>query len=315
MIGTRSKIFVAGCDQMIGTAMLNCLKAAGYTNLTSKSRDQLNFTDQEDVRDFLRKEEPEYIFLLAANGGILANVTYPADLIYMNLQTQLNVIHSALETKVKKLLFLGSSCVYPKYCSQPMKEEYLLTGPLEPTNEPYAIAKIAGMKMCQAYNRQYGTSFISAIPANVYGPNDNFDLQTSHVIPALIRKFHNAKAASQRGEKEEVTIWGTGTPRREFLYVDDLADACLFLLNNYDQPEPINIGSGEDVSISKLALTIKEVTEFDGGLVFDETKPDGMPNKLLDVTKITNLNWKPKTDLKEGLKKTWEWFRRREAGT
>jgi len=311
-----AKVFVAGHDGMVGTALLRCLKAAGFTNIITKSSEQLNLTDQNGVRNFFLQEEPEYVFLLTAKeGGILANITYPADLIYVNLQIQLNLIHFAWETGVRKVLFLGSSCVYPKFCPQPMKEDYLLTGALEPTNEPYAIAKIAGIKMCEAYNRQYGTNFISVIPANVYGPDDNFDLETSHVISALIRKSYRAKVSLQAGKEARVTIWGTGTPRREFLYADDLADACIFLLDNYDQPGPINVGSGEEVSISKLALMIKDVTGFDGELIFDETKPDGVPNKLLDATKMTALRWRPKTDLKEGLKRTYEWFRRSEVGT
>jgi len=311
MINKDAKIFVAGHDEMIGAVLLRRLKSAGFNDIITKSSEQLSLTKQDDVRDFFVREKPEYVFITTSEeGGILANMTYPADLIYANLQTQLNLFHFAWETKVKKLLFLGSSCVYPKFCPQPMKEEDLLTGPLEPTNEPYAIAKIAGIKMCQAYNRQHGTNFISVIPANVYGPHDNFDLKTSHVIPALIRKFHEAKASLETGKRAKVIIWGTGTPRREFLYVDDFADACLFLMKNYDQSETINVGYGEDISIKELALMIKEITEFDGELVFDETKPNGMPNKLLDVTKMNALGWRPKIDLKKGLEKTYKWFRK-----
>jgi GDP-L-fucose synthase len=313
MINKDAKIFVAGHDEMIGAVLLRRLKSAGFNDIITKSSEQLSLTKQDDVRDFFVREKPEYVFITTSEeGGILANMTYPADLIYANLQIQLNLFHFAWETKVKKLLFLGSSCVYPKFCPQPMKEENLVTGPLEPTNEPYAIAKIAGIKMCQAYNRQHGTNFISVIPANVYGPHGNFDLKTSHVIPALIRKFHEAKASLETGKRAKVIIWGTGTPRREFLYVDDFADACLFLMKNYDQSETINVGYGEDISIKELALMIKEITEFDGELVFDETKPNGMPNKLLDVTKMNALGWRPKIDLKKGLEKTYKWFRQNE---
>ena len=309
MMNKDAKIFVAGHEGMIGAALIRCLKRAGFDNLITKSFSQLNLSNQNEVRKFFLREEPEYVFLATAEeGGILANTTYPADLIYTNLQIQANLIHFAWKTKVTKLLFLGSSCIYPKFCPQPMNEEALLTGSLEPTNEAYAIAKIAGIKMCQAYNKQHDTNFISVIPTNIYGPRDNFDLKTSHVIPALIRKFHKAKA----GKKGEVTIWGTGTPRREFLYVDDFADACLFLMNIYNQSGIINVGYGKDISIKELALMIKEVTEFDGELIFDETKPDGMPHKQLDASKMSALGWKPKIDLKKGLEKTYEWFKKRE---
>ena len=303
-----AKIFVAEHEGMIGSALIKCLKASGFDNLITKSSSQLNLTNQIEVRKFFIQEEPEYVFLATAEeGGILANTTYPADLIYTNLQIQVNLIHFAWKTKAKKLLFLGSSCTYPKFCTQPMNEEALLTGSLEPTNEAYAIAKIAGIKMCQAYNHQYDTNFVSVIPTNIYGHHDNFDLTTSHVIPALIRKFHEAKV-----KKEKVTIWGTETPRREFLYVDDFADACLFLMNDYNQSGIINVGYGKDVSIKELALRIKEVTEFDGDLIFDDTKPDGMPNKLLDVSKMNALGWKPKINLREGMERTYEWFKKRE---
>ena len=309
MMNKDAKIFVAGHEGMIGAALIRCLKRAGFDNLITKSFSQLNLSNQNEVRKFFLREEPEYVFLATAEeGGILANTTYPADLIYTNLQIQANLIHFAWKTKVTKLLFLGSSCIYPKFCPQPMNEEALLTGSLEPTNEAYAIAKIAGIKMCQAYNKQHDTNFISVIPTNIYGPRDNFDLKTSHVIPALIRKFHKAKA----GKKGEVTIWGTGTPRREFLYVDDFSDACLFLMNNYNQSGIINVGYGKDVSIKELALMIKEVTEFDGNIVFDDSKPDGMPNKLLDVSKMSALGWKPKINLRKGLEKTYEWFKQKE---
>ena len=306
MMHKDAKIFVAEHEGMIGSALVRCLKASGFDNIITKSSSQLNLTNQIEVQKFFIQEEPEYVFITTSEeGGILANTTYPADLIYTNLQIQANSIHFAWETKVKKLLILGSSCIYPKFCPQPMKEEALLTGSLEPTNEAYAIAKIAGIKMCQAYNHQYGTNFVSVIPTNIYGPRDNFDLKTSHVIPALIRKFHEAKA----GKKGEVTIWGTGTPRREFLYIDDFADACLFLMKIYNQSEIINVGYGKDVSIKELALMIKEVTKFDGNLIFDETKPDGMPNKLLDVSKMNALGWKPKINLRDGLEKAYEWFK------
>ena len=308
MMNKDAKIFVAGHEGMIGAALIRCLKRAGFDNLITKSFSQLNLSNQNEVRKFFLREEPEYVFLATAEeGGILANTTYPADLIYTNLQIQANLIHFAWKTKVTKLLFLGSSCIYPKFCPQPMNEEALLTGSLEPTNEAYAIAKIAGIKMCQAYNKQHDTNFISVIPTNIYGPRDNFDLKTSHVIPALIRKFHKAKA----GKKGEVTIWGTGTPRREFLYVDDFSDACLFLMNNYNQSGIINVGYGKDVSIKELALMIKKITQFNGEIIFDETKPDGMPNKLLDVSKMSALGWRPKINLKDGLEKTYEWFKKK----
>jgi len=311
MMSSDAKIFIAGHESMIGTALVKYLKTAGFNNLVTKSSSQLALTNQSEVRKFFLQEVPEYVFLAPIKeGGILANTTYPAELIYINLQIQSNLIHFAWETKVKKLLFLGSSCIYPKFCPQPMKEEALLTGLLEPTNEAYAIAKIAGIKMCQAYKKQYNTNFISVVPTNIYGPYDNFDLRTSHVIPGLIWKFHQAKV----GKKEEVIIWGSGNPRREFLYVDDFADACLFLMNNYNQSEIINVGYGKDISIRELASIIKEITEFDGVLNFDDTKPDGMPYKLLDISKINKLDWSVKTDLKKGLKKTYTWFKEIEEG-
>jgi len=306
MMNKDAKIFIAGHESMIGIALVKCLKTAGFNNIVTKSFSQLELTNQSEVRKFFLQEEPEYVFLAPVKeGGILANIIYPAELIYMNLQVQTNLIHIAWETKVKKLLFLGSSCIYPKFCPQPIKEDALLTGLLEPTNEAYAIAKIAGIKMCQAYNKQYNTNFISAVPTNVYGLYDSFDLKTSHVIPGLIHKFHQAKVRKEK----QVIIWGTGNSRREFLFVDDFADACLFLMNNYNQSEMINVGYGKDVSIKELALIIKGVTEFDGELIFDNTKPDGMPYKLLDTTKMNKLDWSAKTDLKEGLKKTYSWFK------
>ena len=306
MMNKDTKIFIAGHEGMIGVALVRSLKAAGFNNLITKSFSQLELTNQSEVHKFFIQEKPEYVFFAPIKeGGILANTTYPAELIYTNLQVQTNLIHLSWETKVKKLLFLGSSCIYPKFCPQPIREEALLTGLLEPTNEAYAIAKIAGIKMCQAYNKQYNTNFISVVPANIYGPYDNFDLKTSHVIPGLIRKFHQAKVE----KKEDIIIWGTGNPRREFLYVDDFANACLFLMDNYDQSEMINIGYGKDVSIRELALIIKDVTEFEGELIFDDTKPDGMLYKLLDISKMNKLGWLAKTDLKNGLKKTYTWFK------
>lgn len=311
MMNKDAKIFIAGHEGMIGAALVRCLKTTGFNNLITRSSFQLDLTNQSEVRKFFLQEVPEYVFLAPIKeGGILANTTYPAELIYINLQIQSNLIHFSWEAKVKKLLFLGSSCIYPKYCLQPMKEEDLLTGLLESTNEAYAIAKIAGIKTCQAYNKQYNTNFISVIPTNIYGPYDNFDLKTSHVIPGLIHKFHQAKV---RKEKQEI-IWGTGNPRREFLFVDDFVDACLFLMNNYNQSEIINVGYGKDISIRELALMIKEITEFDGELIFDDTKPDGMPHKLLDTTKMNKLGWSTKTDLKKGLKKTYTWFKQIEEG-
>jgi len=274
-------------------------------NLIARTHAELDLTRQRDVEDFFDKERPEYVFLAAARvGGILANSTYPADFIYSNIVVQSNVIHSSYLFGVKKLLFLGSSCIYPRDCPQPMKEEYLLSGYLEPTNEPYAVAKIAGIKMCQSYNRQYGTNYISVMPTNLYGPNDNFDLQNAHVLPALIRKFHEAKVADQK----EVVVWGTGSPRREFLYIEDLADACVFFMNNYNSSEIINIGVGKDISIRELALMVKEIVDYNGELVFDTSKPDGTPRKLLDVSKLSSLGWKAKTSLEEGIKKTYEWY-------
>ena len=306
MMNKNAKIFITGHEGMIGAALVRSLKTAGFNNLITKSFSQLDLTNQSEVHNFFLQEEPEYVFLAPVKeGGILANTTYPAELIYINLQVQTNLIHLSWETKVKKLLFLGSSCIYPKFCPQPIREEALLTGLLEPTNEAYAIAKIAGIEMCQAYNKQYNTNFISVVPTNIYGPYDNFDLKTSHVISGLIRKFHQAKTKKDK----QVIIWGTGNPRREFLYVDDFANACLFLMDNYDQSEIINVGYGKDVSIKELALIIKDVTEFEGELIFDNTKPDGMPHKLLDISKMNKLGWLAKTDLKKGLIKTYTWFK------
>lgn len=300
-----SKIYIAGHRGLVGSALLRCLQKEGYNNLILRGRDELNLLGQEEAAEFFKKEKPEYVFLAAAKvGGILANSVSPAEFIYENLQIQNNIIHNAYLQKVKKLLFLGSSCIYPKNCPQPIKEEYLLSGYLEPTNEPYAIAKIAGLKMCQSYNKQYGTNFISVMPTNLYGPHDNFDLNNSHVLPALIRKFQEAKI----NNLESVVAWGTGKPKREFLYVDDLAGACIFLMNNYNGPEIINIGTGEDISIKELAETIKNVIGFKGKIEWDESKPDGTMKKLLDVSKLHALGWRHKIDLEEGIKLTYNWY-------
>jgi GDP-L-fucose synthase len=300
-----AKIYVAGHRGLVGSAILRKLQADGYTNLVYRTSQELDLRDRNQVDKFFEEEKPEYVFLAAAKvGGIVANNEYPADFIRDNLMIQTNVIDAAYRNGVKKLLFLGSTCIYPKFAPQPLKEEYLLTGELEPTNEPYAIAKIAGIKMCQSYNRQYGTKFISVMPTNLYGPNDNFDLHTSHVLPALIRKFHEAK----ENNAPYVEVWGTGTPRREFLHSDDLADACVFLMKNYEDNEIINIGVGEDISIKELAEKIKEVVGYQGEIKFDTTKPDGTPRKLVDVSKINALGWKASISLDEGLRKAYQWF-------
>ncbi len=364
----KSKIYIAGHRGMVGSAIVRKLKAEGYTNLILRTHQELDLIDQRAVRDFFAKEKPEYVFLAAAKvGGILANNTYRAQFIYENLQIQNNVIHFSHVNGVKKLLFLGSSCIYPKFAPQPMKEEYLLTGELEPTNEPYAIAKIAGIKMCEAYRAQYGCHFISVMPTNLYGPNDNFDLETSHVLPALIRKFHLGKCLENNdwdalradldkrpiegingnASEEEilhilekygifreksavssrqfakgkenmptancqlptvVTLWGTGSPRREFLHVDDLADACLFLMQNYDDSQFVNIGVGKDIPIKELAMLIKAIVGFQGGILWDSSKPDGTPRKLLDVSRLNALGWKARIGLREGIEKTYRWF-------
>ncbi len=311
-----AKIYVAGHKGLVGSAIVRKLSSEGYSDLITRSHKELDLTRQADVEAFFRSERPEYVFLAAAKvGGILANNTYPAEFIYENLMIQGNVIHESYRARVKKLLFLGSSCIYPRDCPQPMREEYLLSGKLEPTNESYAIAKIAGIKMCQSYNRQYGTKFVSVMPTNLYGPGDNFDLQTSHALPALIRKFHEAKGRDERQVTSDksrgvVSIWGTGKPRREFLYVDDLADACLFIMNNYDEGEIINIGVGKDISIRELAELIKEIVGFEGSIQYDPSKPDGTPRKLLDVSKLESLGWRSKTSLREGIEKTYEWYKR-----
>jgi len=299
------KIYVAGHKGLVGSAIARALKTKGYSNLLGRTRAEMDLMDQHVVNEFFRKERPAYVFVAAAKvGGILANNTYPADFIRENLVPQTNLIHAAYENNVTKLLFLGSSCIYPKHAPQPMKEEYLLDGKLEPTNEPYAVAKIAGIKMCQAYNRQYGTRFISVMPTNLYGPNDNFDLQNAHVLPAFIRKFIEAKEAGA----STVEIWGSGNPRREFLHVDDLADACVFLMDRYEDSEIINIGYGEDISIKELALLIKSVVGYKGDLKFDASKPDGMARKLMDVSKLAGLGWKARITLEEGLRTTVDWY-------
>src|SRR3989344_1476702 len=301
----NSKIYIAGHKGLVGSAITRLLQKEGYKNLILKTRQELDLLNQQAVSDFFKKEKPEYVFLAAAKvGGIMANQTYPADFIYENLVIQANIMHTAYLNKVKKLLFLGSSCIYPKLTPQPIKEEYLLSGALETSNKPYAVAKIAGIITCQSYNKQYGTNFISVMPTNLYGPNDNFDLQNSHVLPALIRKFHEAKASGQK----EIILWGSGSPKREFLYVDDLAEACLFLMKNYNSSEIINIGTGEDLPIKDLAEKTKEIAGYDGKIVWDKSKLDGTPRKLLDVSKITKLGWKHKIELENGLKLTYEWF-------
>lgn len=343
-----SKIFVPGHRGLVGSAILRKLGSEGYHNIIRRTRQELDLINQADVNAFFEKQRPEYVFLAAAKvGGILANSTYPADFIYQNLMIEANVIHAACLYNVKKLLFLGSSCIYPKFSPQPMKEDYLLTGELEPTNEPYAIAKIAGIKLCQSYNRQYGTNFISVMPTNLYGPGDNFNLETAHVLPALVRKFRLAKLLRDKRydeiqkdlgrfplgfgllqnvselkssdinlilkeigvTAEYVKLWGTGKIYREFLFIDDLADACLFLMHHYDGGEIINIGTGKDITVRELAELVREIIGFDGEIQWDTSKPDGTPRKLLDVSKLNSLGWEPKTDLKEGIGKTYDIYR------
>ncbi|MGM0601581.1 MAG: GDP-L-fucose synthase family protein [Candidatus Rifleibacteriota bacterium] len=313
----NAKIYIAGHTGLVGSALMRCLKNNGYTNLLSRSIDELDLTRQAEVEKFFAAEKPDYVFLAAAKvGGIMANNKYPADFIHINLAIQNNVIHSSYLHGVKRLLFLGSSCIYPKHCPQPMKEEHLLSGYLEPTNEPYAIAKIAGIKMCESYNRQYGTQFVAVMPTNLYGPGDNFDLETSHVMPALIRKFHEAK---EQG-KPEVEVWGTGKPRREFLYVDDMAAGCLFVMNlpdaklkaellDYPKPCFVNLGTGKDISIGELAQTVAEVVGYQGKIKFDTTKPDGTPQKLLDVSRLFALGWEPWVKLQDGIKQAYGYYR------
>ena len=304
----EAKIFIAGHRGMVGSAIHRRLSDLGYSNIITRTSVELDLRIQERVNEFFEAERPEYVFLAAAKvGGILANNTYRADFIYENIMIQSNIIHSSYATGVKKLMFLGSSCIYPKMAPQPLKEEYLLTGLLEPTNEPYAIAKIAGIKMCDAYRSQYGCDFISVMPTNLYGPNDNYDLQNAHVLPSLIRKFHEAKL----NKTSEVTIWGTGTPKREFLHADDLADACVFLMNTYSDAGLVNIGTGEDVSISELAASIKKVVGYEGNIVYDSSKPDGTPRKLMDVSKLNGLGWKFTIPLEKGLEMVYQEYQTR----
>jgi GDP-L-fucose synthase len=313
LMKSAEKIFVAGHRGLVGSAICRGLQSQGYENLLLKSRVEVDLTDKASVSEFFERERPDYVFLAAAKvGGIVANDTYPADFIRENLEIQTNVIDAAYRSGVKRLLFLGSSCIYPKLCPQPIKEEYLLTGQLEPTNRAYALAKIAGIEMCWSYNRQYGTRFLAAMPTNLYGPNDNFDLKNSHVLPALIRKTAEAKASGQKS----ITVWGTGTPRRELLYSDDLAQASIFLMNmpdvefarlmSADEPPLINIGTGEDITIRGLAELVCKVVGFDGELIFDTSRPDGTPRKLLDVSRINSLGWKAQTGLDEGIRRVYE---------
>jgi GDP-L-fucose synthase len=293
-----SKIYIAGHRGMVGSAILRNLEANGHTNILTRTSSELDLRNQQAVQDFFENEKPDYVFLAAAKvGGIHANNTYRAEFLYDNLMIEANIIHAAHLSGVKKLMFLGSSCIYPKMASQPLKEEYLLTGPLEPTNEPYAIAKIAGIKLCESYRDQYGSNFISVMPTNLYGYNDNYDLNNSHVLPALIRKIHEAKD----NQAPTVSVWGTGNPKREFLFADDLAAACIYLMENYDGRELVNIGTGEDVSIKELALLIKDVIGYEGELEFDSSKPDGTPRKLMDVSKLHSLGFKHNIDLREGI--------------
>jgi len=300
-----SKIFIAGHRGMVGSAILRKLTSEGYTNIITKSKKELDLTNQFQVNHFFHFERPEYVFIAAAKvGGIKANNDYKADFIYQNLMIQTNIINASYQTGVKKLLFLGSSCIYPKMVPQPLKEEYLLSGYLEKTNDAYAIAKIAGIKMCQSFNQQYGTNYISVMPTNLYGPGDNYNLENSHVLPALIRKFHEAKMYGN----PEVVIWGSGKPMREFLYVEDLADALIYLMMNYNDSEIVNIGTGEDISIRDLAYLVKEVIGFSGQIIYDSSKPDGTPRKLLDVSKIHDLGWSHKTQLKQGIELTYKHF-------
>ncbi|MEN9371023.1 MAG: hypothetical protein RLZZ64_98 [Bacteroidota bacterium] len=305
----EAKIYIAGHRGMVGSAIHRKLTSLGYSNIVTRTSAELDLRIQERVNEFFEAERPAYVFLAAAKvGGILANNTYRADFIYENIMIQSNIIHSSYATGVKKLMFLGSSCIYPKLAPQPLKEDYLLTGLLEPTNEPYAIAKIAGIKMCDAYRSQYGCDFISVMPTNLYGPNDNYDLQNAHVLPSLVRKFHEAKI----NNAPEVSIWGSGSPKREFLHADDLADACVFLMNTYSDEGLVNIGTGEDISISDLALMIKEVVGYEGAIVYDASKPDGTPRKLMDVSKLSKLGWNYTISLKKGLEMVYQEYQSRQ---
>jgi GDP-L-fucose synthase len=300
-----ARVYVAGHGGLVGSAIVRRLQAEGHRDLLTATRDQLDLRDQAAVNYWFRANRPEYVFLVAGTvGGILANSTRPAEFIYDNMMIHATVVHAAHLYGVKKLLYLGSSCIYPRECAQPIKEEYLLTGLLESTNEPYALAKIAGIKLCQAYRRQYGHDFISAMPTNLYGPFDNFDLQSSHVLPAMIRKFHDARAEG----RDEVVLWGTGAPRREFLHVDDLADACAFIMRRYNEAEHINVGTGEDLTIRELAEMVRDIVHPQARLVFDSSKPDGTPRKLLDVGRLRDLGWRPRIALRDGVATTYRWF-------
>ncbi len=304
-IARNAGIYVAGHAGLVGSAVARRLQAGGFTNVLTAARAELELRDQTAVDRWFSTHRPEYVFLVAGTvGGILANSTRPAEFIYDNMMIHATVVHAAYREGVRKLLYLGSSCIYPRECPQPMREEYLMSGPLEPTNEPYAVAKIAGIKLCQAYRRQYGCDFISAMPTNLYGPGDNFDLSSSHVLPALIRKFHDAKAEGRK----DVVIWGTGSPRREFLHVDDLADACLYLMERYDGDIHLNVGTGEDLSIRELAQMVAAVVYPEARLVFDASKPDGTPRKLLDVSRLHALGWRHRIELRAGIEATYRWF-------
>jgi GDP-L-fucose synthase len=306
MMNKNSKIYIAGHRGMVGSAIYDNLLKKGYTNIIHKTSSELDLRNQLEVNYFFENEQPEFVFLAAAKvGGIHANNTYRADFIYDNLMVQNNIIHAAFKYQTKKLMFLGSSCIYPKFASQPLKEEYLLTGELEQTNEPYAIAKIAGIKMCESYRRQYGCNFISVMPTNLYGQNDNYDLNNSHVLPALIRKIHDAKENNDK----QVIVWGTGTPMREFMHANDMADACVFLMMNYNDEKFVNIGTGKDITIKDLAYLIKNTAGFEGELIFDSSKPDGTPRKLMDVSYLHSLGWKHKIDLEEGVKMVYDEFK------
>jgi len=304
-MNTESKIYVAGHRGLVGSAILRSLEHGGYEDLLTRTQGELDLTDGREVDEFFEVQKPEYVFFAAAKvGGILANATRPVEFLRDNLYIELNVISAAHRHGVRKLMFLGSSCIYPKFTPQPIKEEALLTGELEPTNEPYALAKIAGIKLCQAYNRQHAADFVSVMPTNLYGPGDNFDLESSHVLPALIRKFHEAK----ENDEPRVIVWGTGTPRREFLHVDDLADACVYLMNTYSGTEIVNVGVGQDISIRGLAELVREIVGYRGEIIYDDSKPDGTPRKLLDVSRLHDLGWRARIPLREGIEQTYSWF-------